>query len=336
MARVNKENITLEDVSKKIKNSNIGSKIVPTNIIALDTLLKGGLELGNIVQFISESSMGKTTIALQISKNLCCQGHNVVYLDAEGSISKELVNSIGLEEYINKQFFYLKESSFKKVEEYLDMYISTSEISFIIIDSIACLINDCFLDLKKGKSITDNSTIYNSRPLVMFMNKYNALAKAKNICFIILNQYRNKIDTTKGTILKEYGNKNVKYNSDIIIKVSPITSNGAYTEFKNMTKYSDNGKNLEFEIVKSNKIRPEIKIPFYLVYGSGISNFTNYVYALIKLNVISQSTGYFKITIDNTTYNTHGLNELLPKIQQQYERCLYNDMVMNYYYNLLS
>ena len=336
MSRTKKEISTLKDVSNKIKKEQIGNDIVPTNILVLDTLLKGGLELGSIVQLVSESGIGKTTIALQISKNLCAQSYNVVYLDAEGSVSQESINSIGLDTYINNHFFYIKESNFKKVEEYLDMYINTDELSFVIVDSIAGLINECFLDLKHGKSITENSTIFNSRPLVMFMNKYNALAKSKNICFIIINQYRNKVDITKGTIQKEYGNKNVKYNSDVILKISPLTSLSSYNDFKSMAKLDCHGNNLEVEILKSNKTRPEIKLPIYLIYGCGISNFANFVYSLLKLNIIDQTAGYFRTTINGCNYTSHGLIELLPKIKEELTKGLYYDEIKNYYNNLLK
>lgn len=292
-------------------------KIVNSNIAVLDNILKGGFELGSIVQLVSESGMGKSTIAMQIAKSLCEQDYNLLYLDCEGSISRELMESTGVKEYLNKRFFYVKESTFNQVEKTLDKFINTDEISFVIVDSIAGIINEAFINLDKTISITTNNTGYSSRPLVLFMQKYNSIAKTKNICFILTNQYRNKVDMQIGTILKEYGAKGVKYNSDVILRIAPLKATKENEHFRNLTKNIPYGRNLEFEIVKSNKRKPEEKFPFYFFYGQGISTMFSFIEMLINKGIIQEkANAYYSFQIDGQTISAHGVMDLKEKVNE--------------------
>ena len=225
---------SLSSVVNSLPNYMANVEIVSTGIYILDHILNGGMEAGTFVQILSESGLGKTTIALQIAASYCSLDKKVVYVDTESSVSNEILTSTGVIEYLNKSFFYIRESTFDEVEKYLDKFINTNEISLIIIDSLPNLINKCFTDLKKGVSITTNTTLYTSRPLTNFMNKYKSLANAKKFSLLFTNHYRQRIDMTKGSINKEYGGKNVKYNSDVLLKINKITSTGINKDFKSM------------------------------------------------------------------------------------------------------
>ena len=283
--------------------------IIPTNIFALDFILKGGIEEATTYQLVGESGVGKSTIALTVARNICEQGKHVVYIDSEGSVSKELLESIDLTYYLDEKLFtYVRENTFSKVEEILDSLLSTDEVSLVIVDSIATLVNEDFTNLNNGISITTKNTYFTTGPLVLFMNKYKSLAMSKKFSLLLINQYRNTIDMKKGTILKEYGSKNTKYNSDVILRIGPIKSNSDYYDFKRMTKPFENGKELCFEVVKSNKASPTESIPFYFVYGKGISDVCNYLYALQKKGIITQSGGYYTYNYMNMVVKAQGIN----------------------------
>ena len=301
----------------KLKSYSLDLPTIKSNIIALDTILVDGFTPGSIVQFIAESAIGKTTIASHVALKMCKQDKKILYLDTEGSVTKNLLDSIGLTEYIDSNFFYVRESTFSKVESIIDSYIELMEIDFIIVDSIACLISDGFVNLnkskndneKKGISITSNNTNINSRQLTMFLNKYNSLAKSRNITFIMINQYRNKVDLQVGTILKEFGGKNVRYNSDVIIRIAPLKSTGIYKDFKNLRKIP-NGVDLEFEIIKSNKSSSGKRVPFYLIFGTGVSNVYSVIYALMGMKIITESNSYYSYKYKNVERKFHGSEEL--------------------------
>lgn len=334
----NKELIDLESISKSLPNY-LDNEIIPTEIYAMDKVLNGGIEIGSTIQLLGESGVGKSTIALNIAKNICAKGKNVVYIDTENSVSKETIIKIGLNEYIEanfRKFYYLRLSTFDEVEKKLDEFISTGDISLIIIDSLAGLINKGYTNLKSGISITNPVSSYNSRALSMFMSKYKALANQHKFSLLFTNQYRNKINITKGTVKKSYGGINVNHNSDVIIKIN-TSKEKEFNKFCEV--YNDRfhkGKSGTLEIIKSNK-RVSINIPFYLTYGMGISNLCSYIYALQKEDIIKQTGSYYSIDFGNTTIKTNGLYNFINEIKENsiplYE--VHKNSVDKFYDNLI-
>lgn len=317
MKNKNTESIDLESISKSLPNY-LDNEIIPTDIYTIDKILNGGIEIGSTIQLIGESGVGKSTTTLSIAKNLCAKGKNVVYIDTENSVSKETMIKIGLEEYIKEEsrtFYYLRLSTFDEVEKKLDEFISTGDISLVILDSLPGLINKGYTNLKSGISITNPVSSYNSRALSMFMSKYKVLANQHKFSLLYTNQYRNKIDMTKGTIKKSYGGINVNHNSDVIIKINTSKDK----DFNKLCEvYNDRfhkGKSGTLELVKSNKRSP-INIPFYLIYGMGISNLCNYIYALQKLEIIKKAGSYYSIEFGSNTIKTNGLYKFLIEVRE--------------------
>ena len=287
-------------------------------VFAFDAIIGKGFSPGSITTIISESGLGKTTIALNLAGKLSEFGYTSLYVDSEGSVSKELLYSTGAANQIDKKLFYFRESAFSKVEEIIDYYLENTDVKFIFIDSITCLVHDGFLNLnktksnnkQKGISITTNNSNYDSRRFGLFMKKYNSLVKQKNICLVLINQYRNKVDMQIGTVLTMAAGKSVKYISDSIINIVPLKSTGKHKDFKDIKKLS-NGIELEFEVLKSNKQAPHKTIPFYLIYGRGISNLYAAIYALKKLGRLKEENNYFTfVNSDGSETKFHGSEEL--------------------------
>ena len=171
-------------------------QVISTEIKGLDYILGGGLELGSKVQIVAESSTGKSTIALQMAKNFCQKNLNVLYVDTENSITKELLESTGCNEYLNEgkkdgMLVLLKESDFDTVNEKLDVLIKSGVFKLIIIDSLASMVSNNYVETKDGKEkiipLTNNNTNYESRPLNLFINKYSNLANKYNVAIIYIN-----------------------------------------------------------------------------------------------------------------------------------------------------
>lgn len=132
------EPVDLETIAKSMPDY-LNNGVLETKICVIDSLLNGGIEIGAFAQLVGESGTGKSTITLLMAKELCEQGKNVVYLDTENSISKEMIISIGLDEFMKGEcyrFFYYRLSTFTEVEEKLDQIILTGSISLVIVDSL--------------------------------------------------------------------------------------------------------------------------------------------------------------------------------------------------------
>lgn len=339
-----KKEKTIADLISDINNEE-GKKhqVISTKIDSIDYILGGGLELGSKVQIVAESSTGKSTIALQICKNMCEQGYDVLYIDSENSITSELLKSIGCDKYCNKvtenkngTLALIKESEFDEVSKKMDDFISLNRFKLIVIDSLASLVNKCYTNINsiKGvKEITNNNTNYESRPLNLFINKYSSLSRKYNFAILYINQYRNKIDMKKGTILKEYGNKIVRYNSDIIVNIKKDKM-GIWQDKNNLfstdTK-SNVGKppthaKLILTLDKSNKMLRETSLEAYLKYGYGIDQNLDIIQQLIKENIIPKNGKYY-VLFENQ--NIDGFEKLINTIYTNINT--FNDCYGNYY-----
>lgn len=318
---MNKENVkkSLSELTRSLPDYVNNRKIIKSNIEPIDKILNGGLEEGSFIQFIAESGVGKTTIALGLSNALCDMDYNVLYIDAEKSVSKEILETTGVDDFIGRKFFLIQESEFSTVEDILDKFISTDEINFVIIDSLAALINSCFTNItskKDKKSIMTSNTSYNSVPLTKFMDKYKAIAGSKKICFILINQYRNKINMKTGATDKAYGSKNTIYNCDAVIKIVPAST---YKEknFYDLTKDVGNGKSLVFEIFKSNKLKPGFSVPAFLGYGKGLICKWNYVFELIEKDMVRKNGSYYSMLYDNEEIKAQGIINFVKELEDK-------------------
>ena len=301
---------------ERFKGDSLSKIIYSTGIYPLDFILNGGIRESESYQFISESGVGKTTIALQLARNFCSNDKKVVYVDSECSLETDLLESVGIYKYYEAgSFIYVRESVFSTLEHKLDDLLSSDDmdISLIIIDSIAALVPEDLAKTEKGMSITTKDTNSSSRQLTLFLNKYKTLSAQKKFSIILINQYRNEIDMKRGAVLKAFGPKNVKYNSDVIIQ---IKNNTKCYDFKDIVGKLDNMTDLVLEVVKSNKNPPKEYIPICFIYGKGISTYVTYLYAMLKLNIITQTGSWYKIPFNGEQHVSHGINDLLFKFYQ--------------------
>lgn len=286
-------------------------QIVKTGIKSLDYILGGGIELGSKIQIVAEASTGKSTLALQISKNFCKNKLNVLYVDTENSITSELLKSTGCIDYCDidseeiGEFVLLKESDFNTVNDKLDKCIKSKYFQLIIVDSLASMVSNCYIDNNsKGEivSLTNNNTNFESRPLNLFINKYSNLANKYNIAILYVNQYRNKVDPKNGTILKEFGNKIVRYNSDMVIKIKKDKEgiwqdeNGIFSNDKetNKNKLPTHAK-LNFVLDKSNKMVTGTSVDTYIKYGYGIDEMLDDTIDKVRNNEIRKDGKYYTL-----------------------------------------
>lgn len=305
-------------ISEINKTNNEKHKVITTGIESLDFMLGGGLELGSKVQFVAEPSTGKTTIALQISKNFCTKNLNVLYVDTENSVTNELLKTTGCYEFVNNdnncngELVLLKESDFNSVSDKLDKCFKSKYFQLVIIDSLASMVSNCYIDLNDTvKSLTNNNTNFESRPINLFINKYSSLANTYNVAILYINQYRNKVDPKHGTILKEFGAKVVRYNSDIIIKIKKLTKSELWQDENGM--FSDDSKVngtvppthtcLSFTLDKSNKMLSGTSVDTYIRFGYGIDDMLDNTLNKIKNNEINKEGKYYSLPDELQKYD---------------------------------
>lgn len=321
----------LNDVVNNLPDYLSNKSISITGNIILDTIFGGPLEFGSFYEIIGDSGTGKSTILLSTASYLCSVGIKVLFIDTESSISAEQLKDTGVGKYLGTYFIYVSESTFDKVEEIMDSIIATGEVQIIMLDSLATLVNSCFTDKNSKISITTNSSLYGSRPLTLFMNKYKSLAASDKFCLIFSNQWRQRIGNT-GSVNKSYGPKNVEYNCDVIIELSKMTSVGLNQDFKSMFSSLDRGFAVNLKLTKSNKRSPGV-FPSYFLYGSGLSNRCSIIYALVSKGIIEKNGSYYSYNDSMGTIKSNGIvnfyDDLGSKLSEIYIK--HKDTISSYY-----
>lgn len=84
----------LKKFSYKIKER------ISTGVLPLDVVLNKGMELGGCYAIASPPGGGKTTLVLQVCKNMCDAGRFVVYADIEQGLKDEQIDGAGLRKYL--------------------------------------------------------------------------------------------------------------------------------------------------------------------------------------------------------------------------------------------
>lgn len=113
----------------------------------LNGFLNGGLRRGRITQIAAASGTGKSTIALQMSREICQQGLNVLYIDAEQGVSDSQLTGLRLKPYLDNtdksvggMFTVVSELTFNSVKEVIKTVCVDRKIyDVVFIDSIGVL-----------------------------------------------------------------------------------------------------------------------------------------------------------------------------------------------------
>lgn len=317
---------------------NMEDSVFPTGINPLDLLLDGGLSCG-ITQIVGDNSTGKSTLALQISYSYCKSGKNVLYISTKGDITSEDLKMLNLLEYKDKQFIYVCEGIFDKVENLLNKFINTGEISLIVIDSIASLMNSgYFLTNSKAIKSDNGNSGYNSKPLSILVKKLAIWSYKKNIAVIAVNQYRNTIQMygkNAGTKTKIAGPKSLINESKYVVEIHSINeSNHNCKDFRDCffgVERLNKGK--PFELYMNKGRHPGATLPYFFEYGNGY----NSIYPLVKFSlekgIIVQNGTYYSIEVNDI--KCKGMNNFLVEFQKQLPDD-YSSYVDQYYISLLT
>lgn len=237
----------------------------------LNGFLNGGLRRGRITQIAAASGTGKSTIALQMSREICQQGLNVLYVDAEQGVSDSQIEGLRLTDYLDNtdkevggMFTVVSEVTFNSVKEVIKAVCVDRKIyDVVIIDSIGVLSPGADEDLNIVK--VGGYTRY----LKALMNTLNQYALDAGTTFVMINHTTPEI----GAFIpkeKATGGRAPEYYSGIILQLS---------KFGSVVKNSAGvpiAQKVYAEAVKSRYGMGKSKLPFYVFFGKGISDVLTY------------------------------------------------------------
>ena len=304
-------------------------EVISTGIQPLDNLLSGGVVTGEMIQLVGESNVGKTTTALQIAYYYCKQGKKVLYVDTRVGVNSSNITNIGLINYLNSNFYYIRASAFKELDDEIDSYIGTGEIDLLVIDSIASLVNDGYLNLNKKIGIDNNNSNYDSRPLSLFIKKLSKLGPKYKFSTLLVNEIRCTINRVTGTMPKIFGPKTLGYESNVIIKMSENKNGINESKFEPL-KETDGIIPLTFEVIKSNR-QSNKKLSIFIKKGYGYSTIATYIYVLLENGTIKQNGGYYSINGNTSFKGIKSLYDAIRNDKSNIEQTIIN--LLDSYYN---
>ena len=110
---------------------------IPTGMEEMDRVLGGGIVPGSLTLVGGDPGIGKSTLLLQICKNLSDEGHSVLYVSGEESEKQIKIRGDRIGQF-EDDFLLLCETNLQKISEQVKKYLP----QVLVIDSIQTMYNE--------------------------------------------------------------------------------------------------------------------------------------------------------------------------------------------------
>ena len=110
---------------------------ISTNMPEMDRVLGGGIVPGSLTLVGGDPGIGKSTLLLQVGKNLACQGHKILYVSGEESLKQIKIRGDRIGQF-SDSFLLLCETNLQSISE----QIKKNMPKVVIIDSIQTMHNE--------------------------------------------------------------------------------------------------------------------------------------------------------------------------------------------------
>ena len=248
---------------------------IPTGALTLDVALGvGGLPRGRIVEIFGPEASGKTTLTLNVIKEVQQIKGVAAFIDAEHAFDSTYAKIIGvnLDELLMSQ-----PDTGEQALEITETLVRSNAVDVIVIDSVAALTPRAEIEGEMG----DAHVGLQARLMSQALRKLTAAISKSHTCVIFINQLREKIGVMFGSPETTPGGRALKFYASVRLDLRRIQT----------LKSGDVviGNKVRARVVK-NKVAPPFKeAESDTFHNEGIAKTGSIIDAAVNLGIIEKS-----------------------------------------------
>ena len=281
---------------------------IPTGSLALDAALGiGGVPKGRIIEIYGPESSGKTTLALHILAEAQKRGGEVAFVDAEHALDPVYASALGVD---IDNLLVSQPDTGEQALEITDALVRSGAVDAVVVDSVAALVPKQEIEGEMG----DTFVGLQARLMSQALRKLAGTINKTNCVVIFINQLRMKIGVMYGNPETTTGGNALKFYASVRLDVRRIEQ---IKEGGNVI-----GNKTRVKVVK-NKVAPPFKeAVFDIMYGQGISKWSELIDLAVQMEIIQKSGSWFSMGDDRIGQGKDSVKAYLqerPELAEQVE-----------------